>query len=49
MGSAHSRGQGAIEILVILLLLTSLILAALEFSEAGARLFNSTQLSKEIR
>lgn len=46
MGCANSRGQGAIELLLLLTLLTSLILIASEFSAAGGRAFKFTQLSR---
>ena len=47
MGCANPRGQGAIELLLLMLLLTTLILTAFEFSDAGGKIFNFTQLSKE--
>jgi hypothetical protein len=47
MGSANSRGQCAAELLVVLLLLTTIVLTYIQYSEIGARLFHNVQLSKE--
>jgi hypothetical protein len=49
MGYPDPRGQSTIEILVILLLLTSFVLVAMELATSEVKLFTSSQLSKESR
>jgi len=49
MGNSNSRGQSAIELMIILLLLTSLILLALEYTSVSAKIFKPVQLSKDAQ
>ncbi len=49
MGPTNSRGQSSAELLVVMLILTTIVLTYIEYSQLSARLFNNVQLSKGER
>lgn len=49
MGNSNSRGQGTLDVLILLVALSALLIAALKLSETSSRLIPKSQLSREIR
>jgi hypothetical protein len=49
MGYSNSRGQSGIEMVLCMLLLTSLVILSFEFSAFAGHILPTVQLSKEKR